>query len=72
MENNDHRLTYAEKLQLIKQIQFRQAKRWERLKQFHGFAHVNMVMRHFMMQREVDLIRSQKQRLEKLKQEIYG
>lgn len=64
---SDDKLTRHEKIELImKWIPVRQAERWQRLKKFHSFNHIPMHARHFFMQKEVDLIRSQKIRLKKL------
>lgn len=66
--NEDLQLSLAERLKLIKGIEFWQKKRWERLKFYHNCPLLTMPVRHFFMKREIALIRAQKQRLMVLKQ----
>lgn len=69
---SDSDLTYDQKLYLIKWIPIQQQVRWARLKTLHNQHHVTMELRHFFMQREVELIRSQEKRYSKLLNEVFN
>lgn len=66
----DLQLSYAQKIKLIKGIEYWQQQRWKRLKRFHNMDHIQMNLRHFFMKNEINLIRNQKKRLQILKQSI--
>jgi hypothetical protein len=68
--NEDARLRYDEKIELIKSIEYWQGERWKRLKKFHSIDCIDMKTRHYFMQQVINLIREQKERLIKLKQSI--
>lgn len=67
---DDSALYLHEKIHLIKAIEGMQKHRWARLRRFHSFDHISMSVRHLFMQKEIDLLRNQKMRLLKLKQEV--
>lgn len=67
--NEELDLTLPEKLHLIKAIEHWQKKRWKRLRFWHGLS-LEMGVRHMFMQKEIDLIRSQKKRLTALKNSL--
>lgn len=58
-----------EKILLIKGIEYWQHQRWVRLKRWHAMD-IPFSTKHMFMQREVDLIRDQKNRLQILKDSI--
>lgn len=70
--NTDHQLTLAAKLELIEGIIMMQQVRWKRMKFFHNCPNIKMGTKHFFIKREIELMRSQKQRLENLRQSIYS
>lgn len=70
MNKADDNLTLAEKMELIKWIPIRQQERWERMKRWHNQTILKMKDRHMFMQKEIELMRNQRQRLEKLKQSL--
>ncbi len=67
---NDLALTVEQKLDLMWAIPVRQQERWERIKRFHNIESITMSVRHLWMQKQIDLMREQRTRLERLKQFI--
>lgn len=65
----DHELEIAQKLQLIKGIEYWQAERWERIKKWRRLD-LPINVRHIFVRNEIDLIRQEARRLLKLKQEV--
>lgn len=57
-------------LRLIRDIEIMQAHRWGRLRYWHNSDSLNMKSWHMFMRKEIQLLRSQKQRLIKLKQSV--
>lgn len=66
----DAELSLPEKVALIHNIKIRQAERWGRLIYWHNCKQFRMPTRHMFMQKEIDLLRQQKYRLFKLKQQV--
>lgn len=55
-------MTYLLATYLIKWIPIRQKERWARLKRWHNIPNLPLNLRHMFMQREIDLIRREKNR----------
>lgn len=67
----DETLSTPNKILLIQAIKDRQQERWDRLKRFHSLTNINMNDRHYFMKKEIELIRGQRDRLNKLIQNVY-
>lgn len=69
----DEDLSLSEKIELISNIERLQNERWRRMKFFHDSSLLlDMSARHFLMQKLIDLMREQRERLIKLKQSVYA
>lgn len=66
----DHELEIAQKLELIKGIEYWQGERWKRMVKFHNMHWIPQNIRHVMMQNEIELMREQRTRLLNVKQSI--
>lgn len=73
MENDlydDSRLTYKQKLELIKWIPIRQQERYDRIKQLRDLTNITMEQKHFLMLQVLKLMVRQRERLIRLKKEV--
>lgn len=67
---DDEGLTLKEKMALLIWIPIRQRERWERMKKFHNTPNISIDTRHYFMSFEINLMRRQKQRLERIKKQL--
>lgn len=67
----DLKLSFVDKINLIESIEYWQRERWGRVRKWRRFPDMPLSLKHTMLQREVDLIRSQKKRLKAIRQSIY-
>lgn len=71
-KTNVEELSIREKLITLTWISIKQQERWNRIKSWHNKANAKMEVRHFFMKEQIDVMRSQKKKAEKIKLSLYS